>query len=213
MFPHALARDVYRPHGAAGKQASARIRQKLLENKDERIAIGIVSCYQGASIIESWMREETLEKLNIHIPDEEKHIDHTSDLFSAWNSESFLFHFLLEQVIGYPLTGIVWYQGESDTSPAEGRVYDRELTALIAQWRADFYDSDLPVVIVQLADFDFCEDLEGWKEVQAAQERVAATVPHTALVEIRDVCERDDIHPRTKEQAGFRVGEALLKIC
>ncbi len=186
---------------------------KLLEHKDESIAIGIVSCYQGASIIESWMSEETLKKLDIHIPNEQKHVDHVSNLFSAWNSESFLYHFMLEQVIGYPLSGIVWYQGESDTSPAEGRIYDIELKALIDQWRAEFCDPALPIVIVQLADFDFCEDLEGWKEVQAAQERVAATVPHTALVKIRDVSERDDIHPRTKEQAGFRVGEALLKIC
>ena len=199
-------RDTADKHSAIAYLAARALAMK------KNCAIGVIACYQGASVIESWLPRGTYRALGIDLPNEQKHTDHTSPLFTAWNGEGVLYETALGQILPYPLTAAVWYQGESDTSPAEGAVYDRALAALFSQWRADFHDAALPIVIVQIADFEHPEDAEGWTAVQTAQVRAAEAIPHTALVVSRDVCEADDIHPPTKHLLAARITDALLQL-
>ena len=109
----------------------------------------------------------------------------------------------------FAFSGVVWYQGESDACVSEGAVYDRELSALIARWRADYQDEQLPFVVVQIADFLPTGEPEGWKMVQEAQARVGETVPFVKTVVSRDLSENDDIHPHTKDKLAARIVAAL----
>ena len=90
--------------------------------KEKGIAVGCIACYQSASVIESWVPEGTFNALAI----EEKHPDHVMEEYSEWNKDGLLYNYALSQVIPYSLSGVVWYQGESDTSDAEGKVYADE---------------------------------------------------------------------------------------
>lgn len=172
------------------------------------VAVGVVACYQGASVIESWVPKGTFEKIGIRIPIEEKSLDHTYGPYALWRGDGALYEFAFSQVIPFAFSGVVWYQGESDDSPAEGRVYAAELTELIRVWRADLRDESLPFVVVQIADCDERAG-EGWKMVQAAQMQVGETVPYVTTVVSADVCETDDIHPKTKDKLARRIADAL----
>ena len=176
------------------------------------VAIGVICCSQGASAIESWMPEGTLADIGIVLSPAEKHLDHYHEIYGQWNSDAFLYKQRLSRVIPYTLSGVVWYQGESDASPAEGAVYLRELESLIHVWRRDFKNAALPFVIVQIADTKERMALgEGWRLVQEAQEKISKVVPSVYTVISRDICETDDIHPKSKYALGCRIAETITK--
>lgn len=174
--------------------------------KEKKIAIGAIACYQGASVVESWVPKGYFEKKGIGVPPEERFHDHTT--YGDWNGDGCLYEYGLKQVIPFALSGVVWYQGESDDTPEEGAAYLAELAALIDQWRKDFRDDDLPFAIVQIAD---CEkrDGEGWKLIQQAQAEIGKERKFVETVRSADVCETNDIHPPTKHLLAERIAEAL----
>ncbi len=174
------------------------------------IAVGAIGCAQGASVIESWVPRGTFEEKGIVLAPESKFADHFFEAYSSWNGDGLLYEKMLLNIIPYSLTGVVWYQGESDTSLEEGKVYAEELRALIEVWRKDFCDEKLPFVIVQLADYMFIEDRPGWPLVQQAQEEVGKNTSGVATVVCRDICEKDMIHPVSKYTLSKRVAEALM---
>lgn len=182
------------------------VARAVAEKKD--IAVGLIACYQGASVIESWVPAGTYEGMGIHIPISERHGDHTYAPYAAWNGDGVLYEKALSQVAPYAQSAVIWYQGESDVTVPEARVYADELCALIRIWRRDFMDEGLPFIVVQLADFDGCR-CEGWRLVQEAQMAVPAMLPGVQTVISRDVCETYDIHPPTKKLLGERIAAAL----
>lgn len=173
-------------------------------------AVGLIAATQGASVIQSWLPEGTEARLGISLTPDECHVDRYHHLFVAWNRDGLLYHFAIKPIMPYSLSHVIWYQGESNTSAAEGAVYDRLLTALIEQRRRDFADAELLFVVVQLADLDSRADAS-WRAVQEAQLRVGETVPGVRTVISRDVCESDGIHPPTKILLSERISEAILE--
>ena len=180
----------------------------IFESKN--IAVGIIACYQGASIIESWVPEGAFNKIGINIPIEDKHCDHTYEEYKKWNSDGVLYEYALSQIKPFSLSAIVWYQGESDTSIAEGKVYLDELKELIRIWRESFDNLQLPFVIIQLADYIERTD-EAWSLIQDAQLKIQDIVDSVYTVVSSDVCENDNIHPKTKNKLSFRIAEKLIQ--
>lgn len=173
------------------------------------IAVGAICCAQGASVIESWVPRGTFEQNGIVIAPEHKLADHFFEQYS-WNSDGLLYEKMLSKITPYSLTGVVWYQGESDTSFEEGKVYKEELRILIETWRKDFRDSELPFVVVQLADFIFIEDRPGWRLIQQAQQEIGKNISAVATVVCGDVCENDMIHPVSKGELSKRIAASLM---
>ena len=176
--------------------------------REKDVAVGVIACYQGASVIESWAPAGFFDKYNV--PAEDKHVDHTVEAFAAWNEkEGTLYNFALGQVLPFAISGVIWYQGESDTTVAEARVYKNELADLITLWREDFNDKELPFVVVQIADYDPRPD-DGWKMIQQAQWDVQFMLPNVKTVISKDVCEKDNIHPPTKHKLAERIARAIM---
>lgn len=179
--------------------------------KEKNVAVGVIVCCQGASVIESWVPEGAFANIGINIPDEKKHIDHTYKEYEQWNSDGALYRHTLSQVIPFSISAVIWYQGESDTSQDEGEVYQNELRELIKIWRSDFRNMSLPFVIVQIADY-ICRPDEAWKLVQKAQYDVQYSVENVKTVVSADVCENNDIHPKTKDKLAARIANELMKM-
>ena len=176
--------------------------------RQKDVAVGLVACYQGASCIESWVPEGTFEKMGICLTPEQKHHDHFASLFLKWNDDGHLYRFAFRQIVPFQFNAIIWYQGESDTTVAEGEVYAAELAKMIDIWREDLRDAELPFVIVQIADFNPRSD-EGWRLVQKAQIDVQSMRENVITVISKDICETDDIHPKTKGPLAERIAAAL----
>lgn len=177
--------------------------------KTKNVAIGIIVCYQGASIIESWVPEGILDEISK--ANNVQHPDHTYTMNGEWNTHGTLYSKVLSQAIPYSLTSAVWYQGESDANLGESKVYADELCILIDTWRKDFMREDLPFVIVQIADYNNARDGQAWKNIQKAQIDVLSMRDNLKGVISRDVCENDDIHPKTKAKLAHRIAAVLCE--
>ena len=104
------------------------------------------------------------------------------------------------------------YQASGHYTYDEAVVYDRELCALIDIWRHDFRNDRLAFVIVQIADYCYSSNQKAWKLIQKAQYEVQGKREKVKTVVSRDVCENDDIHPKTKGILSNRIAEVLIKL-
>ncbi len=172
------------------------------------IAVGLIGCYQGASIIETWLPEGTTESLGISLLPEEKCADYTNPKYDSWNWEGILYRESLAKVFPFSLSAVVWYQGESNWHPVESRYYKKELVALIESWRTAFRDPNLPFSIVQIADYT-PRLSEGWSNIQKAQYDVQFEIPSVKTVISKDVSQTDNIHPPTKIHLAKRIVDSL----
>lgn len=172
------------------------------------IAVGLISCYQGASVIESWVPAGTFENAGILLEDKDKFCDHFEATYAAWNGDGILYDFLLSQIQPFSISTVLWYQGESDCSVAEANVYAKELCQLIDVWRTGFEDPELSFLIIQLAD-NLEPARKGWKLIQKAQLEVPLLRSNVQTVICADICEDYEIHPRTKEKLAERMADIL----
>ena len=105
--------------------------------------------------------------------------------------------------------GVAWYQGETDGGMPAG--YAGKLRAMMAGWRRQFGASELPFLIVSLANFGpppLAPHASGWAEVREAQREVAMSDGHAALAVAIDLGDRLDIHPANKQEVGRRLARA-----
>jgi sialate O-acetylesterase len=116
----------------------------------------------------------------------------------------------LKPLAPFALRGVLWYQGESDTSRAF--LYPELLTAMIGDWRSILEIPKLPFLVVQLPPWerrrtDPPRTTVGyhWADLREAQDRVVREVPATYLASTADLGERLDIHPRRKREVGERL--------
>lgn len=124
-----------------------------------------------------------------------------------------LYNAMIAPLKGYPLTGVLWYQGESNASPGDNIAYANLKKLLITSWR-DFFDHDeLPFYWVQLANFMdpvSTPDEPGWAVLRQSQ-TAALDLPRTGQAVITDIGEADDIHPRNKWEVGRRLSLFALR--
>lgn len=102
------------------------------------------------------------------------------------------------------IRGVLWYQGEANAVRAPE--YAALFQASIRGWRRAFGQSELPFYFVQIANFDVETD---WPRLREAQAR-ALTLPATGMAVTIDIGDPADIHPRNKQEVGWRL--ALLAL-
>lgn len=128
--------------------------------------------------------------------------------FSAQNEPTGLYNTMVAPVINYTIKGMVWYQGESNTSRAFE--YGKLLKALIADWRNSWQQGNTPFIYAQLPNFN--EVQYSPAESSLAQLRngqlSALEVPNTGMAVTLEAGEWNDIHPLNKKTVGERLARA-----
>ena len=107
------------------------------------------------------------------------------------------------------MKGIIWYQGESNTTIPESKVYTELLIRLISSWREDLKDIELPFIVVEICDFDGRND-DGWRAIQYCQQEIVNYCKNVKTVTSKDVCESENIHPANKEKLAEKISTALM---
>jgi hypothetical protein len=90
------------------------------------------------------------------------------------------------------LRGILWHQGESDATPALSVLYAERLRALIARFRTDAGDPNLPFVIGELGKFSGKPWTADVARVDSAHRAIAASVPNVAYVSSDGLADKGD---------------------
>nr|WP_273386056.1 sialate O-acetylesterase [Cohnella zeiphila] len=121
-----------------------------------------------------------------------------------------LYGTMLRKAAPFALKGFLYYQGEGDAH--KPLLYDKLLEALIANWRADWGQAELPFLFVQLPAFgcDGDPDGEAWALLRESQAMVAERVPNAFMAVVLDCGEKDDIHPRHKRPVGERLARLAM---
>ena len=136
---------------------------------------------------------------------------------SLQNQPTTLYNAVLYPLAPYAISGVVWYQGESNTgNPAP---YADYLKKLIGCWRDTWQDQQMPFVIAQLANYDGRQQTgmprpisyqaepvnSSWAQLREAQRLVAKADPYAELAVLNDLGETVDIHPLRKKEAAERI--------
>ena len=129
---------------------------------------------------------------------------------SLQNLPTTLYNAVLHPLAPYALSGVVWYQGESNAgNPAP---YADLLRKMMGCWRDRWQNPQMPFVIVQLANYMEPSDKpqeSGWAALREAQRLVAKEDPHAELACIIDLGEAVDIHPLRKREVAQRVAQCF----
>ena len=196
----------------AGKWSAIGYETAIRRARAKGIPIGVINCYQGAALIQSFMPEALARSPRLSVPGRFRiHFDEKEEYYSIWNKSGTIYHKQFGEFAPFSVNAVVWYQGESNTgSVREGEAYTEQLAAMIGQWRVDLGDAFLPFVVIQIADFDDRDNQEAWKAMQVAQSQIPKLCPFVKVVRSADVCESDkSIHPPTKWRIAERVAAAL----
>lgn len=124
-----------------------------------------------------------------------------------------LYNAMIAPLEKYPLTGVLWYQGESNSGPGDNVKYAQLMKGLIKDWRDFFANPDLPFYWVQLANFTAPPESAnepGWAVLRQSQ-TAALELPLTGQAVITDIGEAGDIHPKNKWEVGRRLSLHALK--
>jgi len=129
-----------------------------------------------------------------------------------------LFNAMINPLIPLAMRGVIWYQGESNAGRAQQ--YRRTFPLLIEDWRqhwgqAEGGKNDFPFLFVQLANFNSAGGTSQrgstWAELREAQTGALA-LPNTGMAVTADIGERNDIHPKNKQDVGKRLAAEALRI-
>lgn len=122
-----------------------------------------------------------------------------------------LFDNMIAPLIPYAIRGVIWFQGEHNTSHRPNG-YDRLMIALIQDWRRRWGNAAMPFHQVSLAGYgpalDY-QDKSRWTRIRIQQERAAAAVG-SSCVPAYDIGAADNIHFPDKRPVGERLAAAVL---
>lgn len=121
-----------------------------------------------------------------------------------------LYETMLKRVIPYTLSGVIYYQGESDDHRPDA--YYSLFKNMIDCWREEFADPKLPFILTQLPMHRYAQDpdYQHWCRIREAQARVAAEDPDSYMAVAIDQGEWNEIHPKSKRRVGERLAMLAL---
>ncbi|MGE5611919.1 MAG: sialate O-acetylesterase [Bacillota bacterium] len=160
------------------------------------VPIGLIDSSFGGTAAEAWTSIEGLGAF--------KPADLLDSMFGI--KPGHLYNGMVAPLIPYSLSGVIWYQGESNAGRPE--LYPRVLSALIADWRQRWQEPALPFLIVQLPPFVGRMGEHYFTWLREAQAEVVRSTPNTALAVTIDTTDGFDLHPKEKREVGRRL--ALL---
>lgn len=127
-----------------------------------------------------------------------------------------LYNKMIHPVLDFPIKGVIWYQGESNAGGKDAYEYRNLFHTMIQDWRARWTNSgNFPFLFVQLANYMAAKSQPSesdWAVLRESQSKTLTTTPNTGQAVIIDIGEANDIHPRNKQDVGYRLALAARKL-
>jgi len=180
--------------------------------KHLNIPIGLIDNAIGGTRAEAWTSIEALTAkphFKFEAGELKKAVDANNNITYIASS---CYNAMCVPIIPFAAKGVIWYQGESNAGAA-GQ-YTELLNTMIKDWRTKWENKDMPFLIVQLANFLAPPAEPGqstWAELREAQVNVLKT-KNTGIALAIDIGDAVDIHPKNKQDVGYRLYLAARKI-
>lgn len=182
------------------------------------VPIGLVQSYRGGTELETWMSSTKLTgdpELSI-ISGRNTYIE----AGKAANAHSVHYNGQIHPLVGYPLKGFLWYQGESNTKRAPE--YRFMMKKLIEDWRSLWNQGDLPFYYVQMFNIWGASEYEesNWADIRDQQsdllfDKTVANIGMCISIDTNEDPTNSNesirMHPRNKKPVGQRLARIILK--
>ncbi|WP_343702575.1 sialate O-acetylesterase [Chitinophaga sp.] len=119
----------------------------------------------------------------------------------------------IRPLLSFPVAGIIWYQGESNSLEKE-RVeeYRALMQLMISDYREGWKQPKMPFYWVQLSSIDTARYASKyWPVFRDEQRKLLAAVKHGGMAVCSDLGFRNDVHPTNKKDVGERLARWALK--
>jgi sialate O-acetylesterase len=148
--------------------------------------------------VESGEKSADAEAASHHLP-KPKHPWHPDP--SSWIPAG-LYNGMVAPFTPYTIKGFLWYQGETDSASDRADLYAKLLPALIADWRRQWRQGNLPFLFVQISSFESPQ--QDWGLIRDSQRRTLQ-VANTGMAVSLDIGQRDNVHPPDKQTVAARL--------
>ncbi len=187
---------------AVGYFFAKRIRKDI-----EDVPIGLINASMPGSTCEAWISRPALDSVEEFAP-LLKHWDESQEVTGPSHPAN-LYNAMVAPMTRFPVKGVIWYGGEANVG--RGHQYRSLFPALIADWRKNFGQPNLPFVFAQLAPFQYLDRGEfALQEAWETQLKTALDVPAVSMAVLLDVGKMDDIQPRNKQSVAQRLAKLAL---
>ena len=160
------------------------------------VTIGLIPCAVGGSPIDAW-------RPGVHYPPTKSH---------PWDDA---LRRAKQAMSAGTLKGILWHQGESDSSTALAPEYEKKLHDLIARFRSELKAPNVPFVAGQLGVFAEAPWSDAKQIVDRAHRELPQKVKRTAFVSAEGLKHKGDkthFDSDSLREFGRRYADAFLKL-
>lgn len=186
-----IAKDpVHFDKSAAGVGPGLHFAREMLKH-DPNIVIGLIPCAAGGSGIDYWLYDRYWEQTQSF----------------PWNNAVLRTRLAMKDGV---LKGILWHQGEADSSPEKAAQYKDKLIELVNKFRSTFQLPSLPFVAGELPDFNKGAVRLNPALYEAAKQLSAFTV--ISAVGFTVLPDGVHIDGGSQREFGRRFAEGMLKL-
>ncbi|MFM6969208.1 MAG: sialate O-acetylesterase [Sediminibacterium sp.] len=196
-----------------------------------KVPIGIINVSVGGSPIEAWMSEPSLianknfsNKINgswltnnnLPVWIRQRGIENIGITNTNGNhafKPGFLYEAAIRPLSLLPITGILWYQGESNAQEME-RVneYEALQSIMINSYRNAWRQTKLPFYFVQLSSIDTAKyKSHFWQAFRAVQYNAFKNGHDIGMAISMDIGAKNDVHPTNKKLVAERLANWALQ--
>ena len=173
--------------------------------KNLGVPVGLVNCSWSMSTIQAWMSRESLEKFpEVKLPDYEQ-----TNFGWTEGTPTLLYNGMVNPWKGFPVKGVVWYQGEANTP--EPMLYEKLFPEMVSQWRKHFGNDEMPFYYVQLVPFQaVTDDDTEWAWFRQVQSDLQSKVSGVTMITTADCGDEKFIHTPHKIKIGERIADVAM---
>lgn len=185
-----------------------------------QIPIGLVVSSVGGSSCEAWVSRDSLKADKLLYQkylfpyDTSSHSKEVLDsvvTFEKVVRPSLFYNAMIHPLRNIQFKGALWYQGESNRY--DSSIYTRLCAAMIRNCRQLFSNKNLPFYYVQVAPYNWQQNdptLFEYALLREAQANIRKVVANTEMAVTMDIADPSDIHPRNKQDLGWRLAKIAL---
>ena len=165
--------------------------------KEMDTPVGIIAAAHGGVRIETFIDAQLLIDSEIPV--------YGRSMKNAYNA-------MIYPLIPFKFRGVLWYQGEGNSVPAEyNQYYSDYMQTLVSSWRNSFKNPNMPFIQVQLPSYGLPD--ADFTEIRFEQMSCDESIDNFYTTINYDTGNPDDIHPSDKLLVGARmVNMALEKV-
>lgn len=189
-----------------GSPTEAWIRREALAGDNELAPLVKGNWLENASL-EPWCQQRGRENLSVALKEKmEWSKDETGPNHPF--KPGFLWDAGISRLTSFPIRGVIWYQGESNSLELRRvQQHDRLFPLLVADWRKQWGIGEFSFLYCQLSSIGTEKGYKSqhWPEFRDGQRRFLAEIPNTGMAVTSDLGHPTDVHPRNKKEVGHRL--------